>query len=162
MNLAMSTVPHPVVVLHVSLVGAPAQPAAALAHQLKTALQLQQTPRVVRHCGELVAMVLDAGDADALQRPECVVVAATLFGVSVGLRVQQQPALTAQQGPPRAPPTLASTAADVAAARGTGAAKPDCDWSSEDDGWIPDAWRHIDCEEHARKANGGQPITLRS
>ena len=162
MNLAMSTAPHPVVVLHVSLVGAPAQPAAALAHQLKTALQLQQTPRVVRQCGELVAMVLDAGDADALQRPECVVVAATLFGVSVGLRVQQQPALTAQQGPPRAPPTLASTAAAVAAARGSGAAKADCDWSSEDDDWIPDAWRHIDCEEHARKANGGQPITLRS
>ena len=142
--------------VNVSLIGAPALPAPALAHQLKTALRLRQTPLVVRQRGELVAMMLDGDDADALRRPERVVV---LFGVPVGLRVQCCGALPAQQGPAREPLALASKAA---AATARGAATADCDWSSEDDDWIPDAWRDIDCEEHARKANGGQPITLRS
>jgi hypothetical protein len=149
---------RPVVV--VSLVGAPAQPALSLAYQLKTALQLQQTPRVLRQRGEVVDMVtLDGDDADTLQRSECV--ACTLFGVSVGVSVQQV-ARPVRQGALRKPSVIeAKAAAATPTANRTGETGADCDWSSEDDDWIPDAWRHIDCEEHARKANGGQPITLR-
>ena len=145
----------------VSLVGAPGQPVASLAHQLKTALRLRQTPRVVRQLGEVVSMViLHGGDADTLQRSESV--ACTLFGVSVGLRIHQA-ACTAQQGAVQEPPAIEARAAATAeTADSSRQETADCDWSSEDDDWIPDAWRHIDCEEHARKANGGQPITLRS
>eukprot|EP01052_Picozoa_sp_SAG31_P028105 SAG31_NODE_2684_length_5256_cov_2.975761_4_plen_107_part_00 len=105
-------------------------------------------------------VILHGGDADIVQRSESV--ACTLFGVSVGLRIHQA-ACTAQQGAVQEPPaTEARAAATVETADSSCQVTADCDWSSEDDDWIPDAWRHIDCEEHARKANGGQPITLRS
>jgi SAM-dependent methyltransferase len=89
--------------LAVSLTGAPAQPAASLAHHLKTALQLRQTPLVIDRRGEApVAWVTDGLDQSALQRTESV----TLFGVLVGLRLQQPMPAVAAQGPaPQAAPT---------------------------------------------------------
>jgi len=75
-----------------SLVGAPAQPAASLAYQLKLALQLRQTPLVIRRQSSGAAQLLacwvsDPQDVAVVQRTP----RATLFGVAVRLTAQLAP-----------------------------------------------------------------------
>lgn len=75
-----------------SLVGAPAQPAASLAYQLKLALQLRQTPLVICQQSSSAAQLLacwvsDPQNAAVAQRTP----RATLFGVAVRLTAQLAP-----------------------------------------------------------------------